>query len=141
MKIKDVIKEYPNEDITIVWQPAKCIHSEKCWRGLPDVFRYGQKPWVDPLGADSDTIVKQIDQCPSGALSYIRNEEKHMNTNEPNVKIKVNKNGPLLLKGEVELSLSDGSSKVEKNIALCRCGASDNKPYCDGSHSKIGFND
>ncbi len=139
MEIKDITKEYSNDDLTIVWQPKKCIHSEKCWRGLSEVFRYGKKPWVDPNGADSKTIVNQIDQCPSGALSYklknqSLNKEKTMST-----KINLAKNGPVLLKGNIEIQMPDGSVREESNAALCRCGASNNKPFCDGTHSKINF--
>jgi uncharacterized Fe-S cluster protein YjdI len=141
MDIKDITKEYPNDEITIVWQPKKCIHSEKCWRGLGEVFRYGKKPWINPNGAESESIMKQVDQCPSGALSYYKNGEKNTESKQVAMKINVSKNGPILIKGEVEVSHSDGTIKTEKNVALCRCGASGNKPYCDGSHSKVGFNE
>ena len=56
------------------------------------------------------------------------------------VTIEVIKNGPYIVKGEVELKDSDGNNfPVEKRMALCRCGASTEKPFCDGTHSKIGF--
>jgi 3-phenylpropionate/trans-cinnamate dioxygenase ferredoxin subunit len=56
------------------------------------------------------------------------------------VTIEVIKNGPYIVKGEVELKDADGKSlPVEKRMALCRCGASSEKPFCDGTHSKIGF--
>ncbi len=138
MDIKDISKEYQGEDLIIVWQPKKCIHSEKCWRGLPEVFRYGQKPWVVPDGATTGSIVNQIDQCPSGALSY-KMKNKETQTKSTMVKINLAENGPLLVKGNVEITLKDGTIKEEKNTALCRCGASSNKPYCDGTHSKINF--
>lgn len=137
MNIKDVTKEYKKDDLTIVWQPKKCIHSEKCWRGLPEVFQYGKKPWVNPDGADKETIMARIEQCPSGALSY--KLEGEISNQEDITSIDVIPNGPLLLKGHVEIKLADGSVKEEKNTALCRCGASSNKPYCDGSHKQINF--
>jgi uncharacterized Fe-S cluster protein YjdI len=139
MNIKDVRKEYPNKDLNIIWQPKKCIHSEKCWRGLSTVFKYGQRPWVDPEGASSEAIKNQIDQCPSGALSYeMKNSEKENNTMS-NTTITIAKNGPLLIKGNIEIQLTDGTIKEEKTTALCRCGSSSNKPYCDGTHSKVNF--
>ena len=142
MRIKDVKKEYPNDELTIVWQPKKCIHAEKCWRNLPDVFRYGKKPWVDPNGASNDAITNQIDQCPSGALSYYWNKDgapEHADAELTT--IQVASKGPLLIKGSFEITKPDGTTTVEHNAALCRCGTSNNKPFCDGSHSKISFED
>lgn len=137
MKIKDVTKEYPNKDLTIVWKPKRCIHSEKCWRNLPEVFRYGKKPWIDPKGAFSDRISTQINQCPSGALSYYWNEDGKTQSNGTTVQVL--SGGPLVVKGNFELIKPDGSTSVEQNAALCRCGASENKPFCDNSHQKTTF--
>lgn len=56
------------------------------------------------------------------------------------VTIEIIRNGPYIVKGEVEMKDADGNSyPVEKRMALCRCGASTEKPFCDGTHSKIGF--
>jgi uncharacterized Fe-S cluster protein YjdI len=71
--MEDITKKYDNGEITVVWQPGLCIHSARCVRGLPAVFNTALKPWITIDGADSETIVNQINQCPSGALSYIRN--------------------------------------------------------------------
>ncbi len=139
MEIKDITKEYPNDDIKILWKPKLCIHSEKCWRGLPEVFRYGKKPWVDPQGAETDEIKKQIDQCPSGALSYLLKNEKNEESAIAPTKINIAENGPLLVKGDVEINLPNGEIRKEKSVALCRCGSSNNKPFCDSSHTKINF--
>lgn len=57
------------------------------------------------------------------------------------LKIKVIPNAPLLVEGTVELILADGTYVIKENPHLCRCGASENKPYCNGSHRKIGFKD
>lgn len=59
---------YSNGEITIVWQPDKCIHSAKCVKGLGKVFNPSVKPWIDMSQADSDQIAHQVQQCPSGAL-------------------------------------------------------------------------
>lgn len=140
MRIKPTKKEYKNDELTIVWQPHKCIHSEKCWRGLPEVFRYGKKPWVNTEGASSSEIKSQIDQCPSGALSYYLNAAGPQAIEaDGDVAIQVVKNGPLLVKGNIKFTHPGGEETIEKNPALCRCGGSGNKPFCDGSHSKNGF--
>ena len=139
MKIKDTKKEYSNGEVTIVWKPALCEHSEKCWRGLPEVFRYKQRPWVDPEGADTATIKTQIDKCPSGALTWYMNDEgpKAEVTAEA-VEIEVVENGPLRLSGKMKIHYK-GETFEKDRASLCRCGASKNKPYCDGTHKTIGF--
>jgi len=139
MNIKDTRKEYTNGEVTIVWQVKKCMHAEYCWRGLPDVFRYKQRPWVDPEGASSEAIMKQIDQCPSGALTYYKNSDGPAKVKSTAPVIEVMENGPLLVRGSFLLKKQDGTEKEEQNAALCRCGVSSNKPYCDGSHKRIEF--
>ena len=66
-------KHYSNGDITVVWKPGLCQHSGICARGLPAVFRPALKPWIDLTPAHTATIVAQVERCPSGALSWIRN--------------------------------------------------------------------
>ena len=72
MSDKEIIKRYSNGEITVVWQPSLCIHSAVCARGLPKVFDPRRRPWVILDGYDSDTIVNQVEACPSGALSIER---------------------------------------------------------------------
>lgn len=67
---KGIEKTYENPDIEVKWQPNKCIHSKKCWRGLLPVFNPQNKPWVNMDGATTERIIKQVEACPSGALSY-----------------------------------------------------------------------
>lgn len=62
-------KTYTKEDLTVVWQPEKCIHSGVCVGGLPDVFKPKEKPWIQTENADKEAIRKQVLKCPSGALS------------------------------------------------------------------------
>jgi uncharacterized Fe-S cluster protein YjdI len=147
MPDKNITKEYSNGEITIVWQPGVCAHSERCWNkekgGLPAVLDPKKRPWIDPTGASSEQIMQHIDRCPSGALSYYRNDPSQNDTadsaNAP--RITVSANGPLMIKGPALIELLDGSTKEVEKTALCRCGASGNKPFCDGSHHKINFQD
>lgn len=69
-------KRYTNGEVTVVWKPDICIHSEICFHGLGEVFDPDKRPWVNINGASTDAIVAQVEQCPSGALSYIRNKEE-----------------------------------------------------------------
>ncbi len=69
------MKEYSNGEITIIWNPVKCIHSGVCVRTLPNVYNTLRHPWIDASNATTQELINQIDRCPSGALSY-RNERK-----------------------------------------------------------------
>ena len=64
-----ITKRYSNGEVTVVWQPAKCVHSGICARGLPLVFDPGRRPWIELTSAPSEQIVAQVAKCPSGALS------------------------------------------------------------------------
>jgi len=73
--MEDNTKKYDNGKITVVWQPHLCAHSARCVNGLPEVFNLEQKPWINVSAADTETIVNQVKQCPSGALLYFINTE------------------------------------------------------------------
>lgn len=75
---KDIIKRYGNGDVTVIWQPSLCVHSTICFRGLPQVFDPRRRPWVVLEGTDTETIVRQVEECPSGALSYERNSVRNL---------------------------------------------------------------
>lgn len=137
---KKITKKYTNDEITVVWKPDQCIHSTLCWKNLLPVFNPKKKPWVDMNGADSETIMNQVSKCPSGALSYYKNDEEQNPEVEAERIVEVMQNGPLLVYGNVTVKSSSGEEKKENRVtAFCRCGASSNKPYCDGSHQKVGF--
>ena len=70
--MKEIVKRYSNGEVTVLWQPALCIHSGICVEGLPAVFHSGERPWITLQHAGTDAIIRQVDQCPSGALSYER---------------------------------------------------------------------
>lgn len=140
--MKDITKKYDAGDITVVWKPAKCIHAAECVKALPNVYKPREKPWITPENASAEELRAQIKLCPSGALSYIENsDQKNDQTSTPTATtIQVSPNGPLLCKGSIEVKKADGTVELKDNMtAFCRCGASTNKPYCDGSHNKIGF--
>ncbi len=75
-------KEYSNGEITIIWQPEKCIHSGVCVRTLPKVYNPQERPWIKPENAPTEALRQQINNCPSGALSY--RENKIINDGNPN---------------------------------------------------------
>jgi uncharacterized Fe-S cluster protein YjdI len=140
--------KYTNGEVTVVWKPNVCIHSTICWKGLIDVFNPRKRPWIKMDGADTEKIIEQVRQCPSGALSYFLNKEtpttapaeKIIAESASMVKVEVTANGPYLIKTECLIVHADGREETKTGtVALCRCGASTNKPYCDGQHRKIGF--
>jgi uncharacterized Fe-S cluster protein YjdI len=150
--MKDISKTYSNGEITIVWKPSVCIHSTLCWKGetgLKSVFNPMEKPWIKPDGAETEAIIGRVNHCPSGALSFFYNDrqetsndtapgEKTEATQEPVVEILPN--GPLLIHGNIHLKHQDEATSLKNTVtAFCRCGASANKPYCDGSHQHNGF--
>jgi uncharacterized Fe-S cluster protein YjdI len=69
------IFKYSNGEVTIVWRPERCIHSGNCVRGLPEVFKPKEKPWITPENSTTEKIIQQVKKCPSGALSYFMNQE------------------------------------------------------------------
>lgn len=140
--MKDITKKYTNGEVTVVWKPGLCIHSAICFKGLPTVFDPRKRPWVTPEGGTTQQIVEQIKKCPSGALSYFINDQ----TNDEKLNVEVEtivetaRNGPLMVYGNVTIKDQSGNlTKKNKVTAFCRCGASSNKPFCDGSHKRIGF--
>jgi uncharacterized Fe-S cluster protein YjdI/CDGSH-type Zn-finger protein len=141
------MKEYTNCDIIVCWEPEKCIHSRKCVLGLPEVFDRSKRPWINMKGGTSEEIMEVIDRCPSGALSYRKasvDAEDAAPTASPgsSASIKALKNGPLLVEGSCRLIDRDGKEVASCGpFALCRCGQSKKKPFCDGTHVKIGFCD
>jgi uncharacterized Fe-S cluster protein YjdI len=137
------VKEYSNGEVTIVWKPGLCIHSENCVKGLPSVFKAQAKPWIDPSGATTDAIIQKVKNCPSGALTTYLNAAGQSSEEVPDqatVTLKVVPDGPVLVKGAIHLIYPDGKEENKsKSVALCRCGASSKKPFCDGTHKQIDF--
>lgn len=66
---------YKNADITVIWQPGLCQHSRNCFRGLPEVFDPRKKPWIEVDKSNTQAIIDQVKKCPSGALSFVFNNE------------------------------------------------------------------
>jgi CDGSH-type Zn-finger protein/uncharacterized membrane protein YozB (DUF420 family) len=131
---------YRGRRITIHDNRAICAHSGVCTDNLSAVFRLGGEPWIDPDGADPEAVVALVQRCPSGALSFSR-DDAHRSGEPKECLITVSKNGPYYVSGPVELQ-SDGVEPVfPDRYALCRCGASKNKPFCDGTHWAVGFDD
>ena len=135
----DKRESYPAEKITIHDNRSICAHAGHCSDGLASVFKYKNEPWIDPAGDTVKAIIETIHKCPSGALSYtLDGVEGGDQQREP--AITVTKDGPYAVTGGAQLleqSWAQGASR--EHYALCRCGGSKNKPFCDGAHWSIGF--
>ena len=132
--------DYTAGRLTVHDNRGICAHAARCTDELPSVFKLGTEPWIDTAGADEATVAAQVRRCPSGALSHsIDHVESRDQDREP--AILVSKNGPYVVTGGIELSVSEwGEGASREQYTLCRCGGSSNKPFCDGTHWK-GFQD
>ncbi len=139
-RVPDKVDEYAEAAITIIDNRGVCSHSGICTDNLPGVFRLGVEPWIDPAGASIEEIIALVKRCPSGTLSYSIDGVRHQDHGgDPT--LKVTKNGPYYASGGVELTDDQGSEpETTDHYALCRCGNSKNKPFCNGAHWD-GFED
>lgn len=132
------IHSYQSEELTIEFDSKRCLHSGECVKNLPSVFNPQKKPWIQPEEVSVDQIRSIVHNCPTGALHYSGSEaeEKPSRINS----ITISPDGPLYLRGDIEIQNADGDTLLEDTrVALCRCGASENKPLCDNSHTEIEF--
>ncbi len=138
-------RSYSNGEITVYWKPKKCIHATTCYRELIEVFNPRKRPWVNMNGASTEEIIRVVKMCPTAALSYQYNKNitpEESVEKQPVVEneIRVMPEGPLILKGNFVVIGTDGKEfKKMRMTSLCRCGASNELPFCDGTHRKIGF--
>ena len=134
------VHEYHDEKISVTWDGVRCIHAAECLRWLPAVFDNEKKPWVQPANADADDVAETVMLCPSGALHFTRQDGGEPEP-EDNV-IVVMPDGPLYVRADaVMLSPEKEVTLEDTRIALCRCGQSASKPFCDNSHRRTRFRD
>ncbi|MEL6179116.1 MAG: (4Fe-4S)-binding protein, partial [Myxococcota bacterium] len=130
------MSEYKGKDIDIAFDGKRCIHARNCVMTLPKVFEANAPgPWIHPDANTADQIASMIMTCPSGALTFTRHDGG-MEEDAPEVNTaRVLENGPVAIRGP--LMIDDEETGLR--ATLCRCGASKNKPFCDGSHKAAGF--
>jgi CDGSH-type Zn-finger protein/uncharacterized membrane protein YozB (DUF420 family) len=136
----DAVQTYRGKRITIHDNRALCAHSGICTDGLPGVFRLGKEPWIAADGADAAAAIAIVQRCPSGALGYsIEGVPPPAGPGGP--LITASANGPYFVSGAVELRADGARPREPGRYALCRCGGSKNKPFCDGTHWAIRFDE
>ena len=106
---------------------------------MPNVFDLKQRPWVQPNRGNADDIADVVQRCPSGALTFMRLTFGSEERAEEPPRIIVIPDGPLYIRGNFEYPMAEGEMVRSPRAALCRCGDSSNKPFCDNSHVAKGF--
>jgi uncharacterized Fe-S cluster protein YjdI/CDGSH-type Zn-finger protein len=140
--MSDKSRHYTNESVEITYDSSRCIHAEECVNGLPSVFDTARRPWILPGGASADAIAAVITKCPSGALHFTRFDGGAPEEPSEPATIVPTRDGPLYVRGRIQLRSADGQTVIEESrLALCRCGQSRRKPFCDNSHWDVGFDD
>lgn len=132
-------KTYRGRAIEVSFDLDVCIHVAECLRGEPTVFRLQRRPWVLPDAGEPDEIADVVERCPSGALLYRRLDGKPQERPRTPTTVTPIRDGPLLVRGRIEVTREDGSVEVLPRATLCRCGRSEHKPFCDNSHLAAEF--
>ncbi len=142
--IKDKRRNYPGKEITVHDNRKICSHAAECVNNLSSVFKLGSRPWINPDASKMNDIIDVVRRCPSGALSYSIDGVEYRDPEEQrNPIVTVLKNGPYHITGGIELigeNIQFGEGASKEHYTLCRCGASENKPFCDGAHKSSKFN-
>lgn len=138
-KAPGVEREYRTEQIVVYWEPQLCIHTARCLRALPQVFDVHRRPWVLVDAAPADAVADAVMRCPTGALRFERLDGAPQEPLPVPPVIEAQPDGPLYVRGTVTIADQDGTTRELPRAALCRCGESNNKPFCDGMHNRIGF--
>jgi CDGSH-type Zn-finger protein/uncharacterized Fe-S cluster protein YjdI len=129
-------------EATIHFDANKCVHSRNCVLSHPDVFVPNVVgAWIHPDAQPVEELMRIGQNCPSGAISVVRKKAAAGATADSNTlplvnTLRVRENGPLALEAELQIQ---GSLQANPRATLCRCGQSQNKPFCDGSHVAAGF--
>ena len=135
-------REYKTEEIAVLWEPAYCIHTANCIRTRPEVFDPRDRPWIHVDAASADGIAEAVLRCPTGALHFRRLDGGPQEPVPEETRILPVPDGPLYLRGDIELKDGEGNTiRHDTRMALCRCGQSRNKPFCDNTHRLTDFED
>lgn len=138
---RDALLNAQAPGITVHFNRAICSGAGECVRGLPEVFVSGAKDWIRPTEGSVEDIIATVRKCPSGALTYTV-DGKTVTRNDAEVGVRIVANGPYEITGPVEFDPPRWSTNASRTcFALCRCGKSENAPFCDYSHGEKGWQD
>jgi CDGSH-type Zn-finger protein/uncharacterized Fe-S cluster protein YjdI len=135
-----VERVYQNDEIEITWEPSLCVHFAECIRGSARAFDPRRHPWVDVNAEAPELLAEIIARCPTGALhAHLKNGTPSETPPDPSMIVPL-QDGPLILSGRIQILARNGDIiREDTRVALCRCGHSRNKPFCDDSHYRVGF--
>lgn len=134
------LQTYATDEVTVTFDPNRCIHAAACVRGLPDVYDPSRRRWIRPELAPAALVAEVAARCPTGALHAALRDAAAAAEAANAVTITLQAAGPLYVRGPVRVELEDGTVLAEdERVALCRCGNTANAPFCDGSHRRLGF--
>ncbi|MBT8493149.1 MAG: CDGSH iron-sulfur domain-containing protein [Deltaproteobacteria bacterium] len=140
--MSDKVNKYEGKDADVVWDGRLCIHIGECGRASGELFVGGRKPWCQPDLVALGEVTDVVERCPTGALSYEPKDGGATEVADSQNTVTVVYNGPLYVRGDLAIDgAEDDMPGVKYRAALCRCGASKNKPFCDNSHEEAGFRD
>jgi CDGSH-type Zn-finger protein/uncharacterized Fe-S cluster protein YjdI len=138
----DGIFKYPGKESDVHWNGKLCIHIGECGRAKGELFINGRQPWCQPDLASNKEVEEVVLRCPTGALTYQHKGGANTEQAASENTIHVAYNGPLYFKGDLDIEgAPDDINGVKFRAALCRCGQSKNKPFCDNSHEDASFKD
>ena len=134
--------EYEGEKANVVWDGRLCIHVGECGRSDDELCAGGRRPWCQPDLVPLGRVAEVVARCPTGALTQKIDGNTVEETPDPENTVHVANHGPLYLRGELQIQgAADDMPGVKVRAALCRCGESKNKPFCDNTHESIDFKD
>jgi CDGSH-type Zn-finger protein/uncharacterized Fe-S cluster protein YjdI len=132
----DGVETVQGEKLELSFEAKRCIHSRFCVTWAPQVFLANVKgPWIHPDATPVERLVEVAHACPSGAIRYRRLDGEPQESAPPVNLATVREGGPYAFRAQLTIDGAPAGFRA----TLCRCGASKNKPYCDGSHHEIGF--
>ena len=123
---------------TVYYDRGRCLHFAECVRGLPHVFDAKKRPWIQPENASAEEVAEVVRRCPSGALHY-RLEDGPPEEPEQPTRVEFVANGPINLRGDLSIEVPSGRRMREVRASLCRCGLTENEPFCDNACSRTGW--
>jgi uncharacterized Fe-S cluster protein YjdI/CDGSH-type Zn-finger protein len=131
-------RAYAAPGVTVFYDRGRCLHFAECVRGLPEVFDVKKRPWIQPDKATVEKVAEVVRRCPSGALHY-RLEEGPAEEPERPTHIEFVANGPIDVRGDLNIEVPGEGRMREVRASLCRCGLTDNEPFCDKTCSRSGW--
>lgn len=132
-------KTYEGEAITVHYGVKRCIHAAECVKRLSDVFDTQRRPWINADGASVEAIADAVEHCPSGALHVTAKDGSYQEAVPTQNTIILWQDGPIQIHGDLTILGATVDVQDETRATLCRCGASNHKPFCDNTHKDIAF--